>query len=64
LVKYIEIDLVKYIEINILEWARHVMRMYNNRITKGTFNTRPDGKRGTGRPKLRWGIVWTMTSGF
>jgi hypothetical protein len=25
---------------------------------------RPEGKRGTGRPKLRWEIVWTMTSGF
>jgi hypothetical protein len=47
--------LVKYIKINILKWAAHVMRMDNNRITKRMFNTRPEGKRGTGRLKLRWG---------
>jgi hypothetical protein len=29
--------------------------MDNNRITKRMFNTSPEGKRGTGRPKLRWG---------
>jgi hypothetical protein len=29
--------------------------MDNNWITKRMFNTRPEGKRGTGRPKLRWG---------
>jgi hypothetical protein len=28
--------------------------MDNNRITMRMFNTRPEGKRGTGRPKLRW----------
>jgi hypothetical protein len=38
--------------------------MDNNRITKRMFNTRSEGKRETGRPKLRWGIVSTMTSGF
>jgi hypothetical protein len=26
-----------------------------NQITKEMFNTRPEGKRGTGRPKLRCG---------
>jgi hypothetical protein len=29
--------------------------MDNNRITKRMFNTRPEGRRGSGRPKLRWG---------
>jgi hypothetical protein len=29
--------------------------MNKNRITKRMFNTGPEGKRGTGRPKLRWG---------
>jgi hypothetical protein len=61
---YDEPDFVKYIQINRLKWAGHVMRMDNNRITKRMFNTSPEGKMGTGRPKLRWGIVWTMTSGF
>jgi hypothetical protein len=41
--------------INRLKWAGHVMRMDNNRITKSMFNIRPEGKRGTGRPKMRWG---------
>jgi hypothetical protein len=62
---YVEPDLVKYIKINRQKWAGHVMRMHNNNnITKRIFNTRPEGKRRTGRPKLRWGIVWTMTSRF
>jgi hypothetical protein len=57
-------DLVKYIKINRIKWAGHLMRMANNWVTKRMFNTRPEGKRGTRRPKLRWGIVWTMTSGL
>jgi hypothetical protein len=36
----------------------------NNLITKRMFNTRPGGKRETGKPKLRGAIVWTVTSGF
>jgi hypothetical protein len=61
---YDEPDSVKYIQINRLKWDVHVMRMDNNRVTKRTFNTRPEGKGGAGRPKLSWEIVWTMTSGF
>jgi hypothetical protein len=34
---------------------RLFIRIDNNRITKKMFNTRPEGKRGTRRPKLRWG---------
>jgi hypothetical protein len=45
---YDEPDLVKYININRLKWAEHVMRMNKNRITKIMFDTRPEGKRGTG----------------
>jgi hypothetical protein len=45
----------KYIKISRLKWAGHVMQMDNNRITKRIFNTRPEVKRGTGRPKLRSG---------
>jgi hypothetical protein len=55
---FYEPDLVKYIKISRLKWAEHVMLMGNNRITKRMINTRPEGKRGTGRPKLR------LTSGF
>jgi hypothetical protein len=38
--------------------------MDNNRITKIMFNTRLEGKRGTGRPKLKWGIVRTIYQDF
>jgi hypothetical protein len=31
------------------------MRIDNNRITKRIFNTRPEGRKGTGKTKLRWG---------
>jgi hypothetical protein len=51
---YDETDLVKYININRLKWAGHVMRMDNIKITKRMFNARPEGKKGTGRPKLIW----------
>jgi hypothetical protein len=54
--------LVKYIKI--IKWAGHVVQRDNNRITKRVFNTRPEGKRDIERPKLSWGIAWTMTSGF
>jgi hypothetical protein len=30
------------------------MLMDNNRTVKKLFNTRPEGTRKTGRPKLRW----------
>jgi hypothetical protein len=56
--------LVKYIKMNGQKWLGLAMLMDNNRITERMFNIRPEGKRGTGRPKLRWVIVWTMTSGF
>jgi hypothetical protein len=37
--------------------------MDKNWTTKGTFYTRPEGKRGVGRPKLRGaGVVWTRIS--
>jgi hypothetical protein len=32
--------------------------MGNNWTTKRMFDTRPEGKRGTGRPELRWGGGW------
>jgi hypothetical protein len=33
--------------------AGHVIRTSENRIIKKIFNTKPDGKRKVGRPKLR-----------
>jgi hypothetical protein len=51
---YDEPDLTKYIKINRLHWAGHVMRMSDERITRRVFIARPEGKRGIGRPKMRW----------
>jgi hypothetical protein len=49
-----EPDIIKYIKINRLSWAGHIIRMENNRTVKKVFNTRPEGTRKIGRPKLRW----------
>jgi hypothetical protein len=35
-----------------MKWGGYVMTMDNNRITKRMFNTMPEGKRETGRPKM------------
>jgi hypothetical protein len=42
-----------------LAWAGHLTRMSNDRTLKKIFNTKPDGTRSVGRPKLRWedGVV-------
>jgi hypothetical protein len=37
-----------------LEWAEHIIRTSENRIIKRIFNTKPEGTRKMGRPKLRW----------
>jgi hypothetical protein len=37
-----------------LEWAGHLIRATEYRIIKKIFNTKPEGTRKVGRPKLRW----------
>jgi hypothetical protein len=59
---YNELDLAKYNNINRMKCAGHVVRMHNNRTAKRISDTKPEEKRGIGRPKLRWGIVWTRIS--
>jgi hypothetical protein len=51
-----EPDIVKYIKVNKLEWAGQVTRMGSNRTVKKMFNTRPEGTRKIGRPKLGWKV--------
>ena len=52
-------DIVNYIKVKRLAWAGHLTRMSNERTLKKIFNTRPEGTRSVGRPKLRWedGVV-------
>jgi hypothetical protein len=38
-----------------IEWAGHLIRASKNRmIIKKLFNTKPEGTRKVGRPRLRW----------
>jgi hypothetical protein len=46
-------NIVNYIQVKRLAWAGHLMRMGNDRTLKEIFNTKPDGARSVGRPKLR-----------
>ena len=47
-----EPNIANYIKVNRLAWAGHLMRMNNDRILNKIFNTKPDGVRRFGRPKL------------
>jgi len=46
--------MVIYIKFKRLAWAGHLVHMNNDRTPKKIFNTKPDGARNDGRPKLRW----------
>jgi hypothetical protein len=46
--------LSSYIKVKRLAWAGHLIRMNDNRIIKKIFNTKLDGVRRVGRPKMRW----------
>jgi hypothetical protein len=47
-------DIVTEIKVRRLEWLGHVVRMEDTRLPKMVFNTKPEGRRGVGRPRLRW----------
>jgi hypothetical protein len=47
-------NIVNYVKAKRLAWARHLVCMNDNRTLKKIFNTKPDGARSVGRPKLRW----------
>ena len=62
---YVSTGLISTLYINILvffvvrwdlrlAWAGHLVRMNSDRTLKKIFNTKPDGARSVGRPKLRW----------
>jgi hypothetical protein len=42
------------IKVRTLEWAGHLIRMSCDRAIKKVFLGKPDGRRKTGRLKLRW----------
>ena len=51
-------NIVNYIKVKRLAWAYelgiYLVRMNNDRALKKIFNTKPDGARSVGRPKLQW----------
>jgi hypothetical protein len=47
------------IKVKMFEWAGHLIRASENRMIKNVFNTKPEGTRKAGRPRLRWEeCVW------
>ena len=48
-----------HIKVKRLAWAGHLKRMSDGRTLKKIFNTKPDGTKSVGRPKLGWkdGVV-------
>jgi hypothetical protein len=52
--KYKSQDTVSAIKIGRLEWLGHIIRMNETRIVKKIFEENLEGKRGRGRPTLRW----------
>jgi len=52
--KYKTPDIVSIIKIQRLEWLGHVVRMNEIRSIKKIFEGKLEGRRGRGRPRLRW----------
>jgi hypothetical protein len=52
--KYNSQDIVTVIKIRRLEWIGHVIRMNETRSVKEIFEGKLEGRRGRGRPRLRW----------
>ena len=52
--KYKSQDIVTVIQIRRLEWIGHVIRMNETRCVKKIFERKLEGRRGRGRPRLRW----------
>jgi hypothetical protein len=47
-------DIVTEIQVRRLERLGHVVRMEDPLLPKLVFNGKPEGRRGVGRPRLRW----------
>jgi hypothetical protein len=52
--KYKSQDIVTVIKIRRLEWLGHVIRMNENCSVKKILEGKLEGRRGRGRPRLRW----------
>ena len=52
--KYRSQNIVNIIKVRRLEWLGHVVRMDETRAVKKLFEEKIEGRRGRGRPRLRW----------
>jgi hypothetical protein len=52
--KYKSQDIVSVIEVRRLEWLGHIITMNEARTVKKIFEEKLGGRRGGGRPRLRW----------
>ena len=52
--KYKAPDIVNTIKIQRMEWQVHVVRMNETRSVKKMCEGKLEGRRGRGRPRLRW----------
>jgi hypothetical protein len=52
--KYKSQDIVSVIKVRRLEWLGHIIRMNETRTVKRIFEEKLGGRRGRGRPRLRW----------
>jgi hypothetical protein len=52
--KYKSQDIVTVIKIRKMEWLGRVIRMNETRSVKEIFEGKLEGRRGRGRPRLRW----------
>ena len=51
---YKDVDVVADIKNRRLEWTGHVVRMDHGRAVKKMVESKPEGRRRMGRPRLRW----------
>ena len=51
---YKELDIVVDVKMKRLEWTGHVVRMDEGIIVKKILESKPEGSRRRGRPRMRW----------
>ena len=52
--KYESQDIVRVIKFRSLEWIGNIIRINETRFVKKIFEGKLEGRRGRGRPRLRW----------
>ena len=56
-------DITKFCKLSRLRWAGHVKRQDDDDLSRRVLLSEPGGKRHSGRPRLRWFILWNSHQG-